>query len=86
MKRRIMFRGKCAGTWRTGDHLTYREGDAIKHWMGSISPEYSVDPETVGQFTGAYDVEGNEIFEGDICQLIGNVFDNPELFERSKVS
>ena len=70
MKRRIKFRGKCAGMWRKGDHLTYANGEVIKAWLGSISPEYTVEPESVGQFTGAYDIDDNEIYEGDICELV----------------
>ncbi|MBR1398198.1 MAG: hypothetical protein IJ563_11805 [Selenomonadaceae bacterium] len=68
MKRKIKFRGKCAAVWRKGDHLTYANGEVIKQWSGSLSPEYTVEPETVGQFTGAYDVDGKEIYEADVVQ------------------
>ena len=69
--RKIKFRGRCAGAWRKGDHLTYAKGDVIKAWMGSISPEYDVEPDTVGQFTGKYDGDSNEIYEGDIIEFSG---------------
>ena len=65
---KIKFRGKCAGVWRKGDHLTYANGEVIKQWSGSLSPEYTVKPETVGQFTGVYDVDGKEIYEADVVQ------------------
>lgn len=29
-----------------------------------------VDPESLGQFTGAIDLHGTKVFEGDICEVI----------------
>ena len=35
----------------------------------NVLKRYSVVPETIGQFTGIYDCDGNRIFEGDIIQF-----------------
>lgn len=75
MKREILFRGKRVdnGKWVFGFIVINNDG---KHYIkdtdynvnnGKIDliPE-EVVPETVGQFTGRIDLDGNKIFEDDI--------------------
>lgn len=73
MNRTIKFRGKDinTGEWLYGNLIqrigrypgimfSYEQNGKIHY------SEQPVDPDTVGQFTGLYDRNGEEIYEGDI--------------------
>lgn len=68
------FRGRIVeipGVWIIGDGVEFipgkkNEDDRAYILRGGFRTE--VEPETVSQFTGFYDSEGEEVFEGDIVQ------------------
>ena len=79
MKREILFRGARMedGKFVYGSLVFVKENDKseneLPHIVISYGPDtfdwFEVDPETVGQYTGIDDREGEKIFEGDIFKI-----------------
>lgn len=66
-----LFRAKNkSGKWVYGIPLNFEDGKTrmIKAGKGNNVSKVEIVPETIGQFTGAYDAHNNMIYEGDIVK------------------
>ena len=76
MKRQILFRGylESLNKWVEGDLVHDSFDGSSRVVMLGIKPMGSfpipVHPDSVGQFTGLCDMDGNMIFEGDIVDEV----------------
>ena len=72
MNREILLRARIKGKWVYGDLLEYPAGE-FQIWTKireNGGHNYVVDePETIGQFTGLFDLNGKRIFDGDVIAV-----------------
>ena len=78
MNREIEFRGFDGTKWYYGDLEYNKKTDVARiHTYkedGSYCRQYTVDPDTVGQFTGMTGMYGKKVFEGDIVRRKDSAF------------
>lgn len=82
--RTIKFRGKrlSDGEWIYGYYLVNRgehfivQDEVVDPF--ATSDDYLVDPDTIGQLTGATDNRGKPLWEGDVIGVVDTEYDSTE--------
>lgn len=76
--REIKFRGKLIAAknhWVYGAYIPAKISSWEEDTIFDGQTRWVVDPNTIGQYTGYKDVDGKEIYEGDILKM----FDEPDV-------
>lgn len=63
---------------REPSHLIIPVESKYNSWNSYLYTHYPIVPETLGQFTGMFDIDGEKIFEGDILEREKGLFSTNE--------